>query len=221
MTADLPFTDALGPEDSARLLRLGGRRRHAAGAALFREREPGDCVLVVLSGRVKLVTLTRDGHEVVLAVRDPGDLLGEMSALDGENRTATAIALEPVETRAIAVTDFIAFLESTPGAALALARLLCGRLRDADRKRREYVALDALGRVAARLVELAERFGSPAADGIVIEVRITQEDLAGWTGSSREAVIKALRKLRELGLVTTGRRSVTVLDLAELRRLAA
>ena len=219
--ADLPFTDALAPEDSARLLQLGGRRRYAAGTALFREREPGDCVLVVLSGRVKLVTLTRDGHEVVLGVRDAGDLLGEMSALDGEDRTATAVALEPVEARAIAVRDFVAFLESTPGAGLALARLLCARLRDADRKRREYVALDALGRVAARLVELAERFGSPAADGIVIEVRITQEDLAGWTGSSREAVIKALRKLRELGLITTGRRSVTVLDLAELRRLAA
>ncbi len=178
-------------------------------------------MLVVLSGRVKLVTVTRDGHEVVLGVREPGDLIGEMSALDGEHRTATAIALEPVEARAIRVPDFIAFLASAPDAALALARLLCARLRDADRKRAEYLALDTLGRVAARLVELAERFGSPTVDGIVVDVQITQEDLAGWTGSSREAVIKALRKLRELGLITTGRRSITVLDLAELRRRAA
>ena len=218
---DAPFMDALAPEDAGRLRLLGGLRRHATGTALFREREPGDCVLVLLSGRVKLVTVTRDGQEVVLAVRQPGDLIGEMSALDGEDRTATAISLEPVEARAITVPDFIAFLESTPGAALALARLLCVRLRDADRKRAEYVALDTLGRVAARLVELAERFGSPTADGIVIEARITQEDLAGWTGASREAVIKALRKLRELGLITTGRRSITVLDLGELRRRAA
>jgi CRP/FNR family cyclic AMP-dependent transcriptional regulator len=218
---DLPFLDALAPEDAGRLRALGGRRRYAAGTALFRERERGDCVLVVLSGRAKLVTVTRDGHEVVLAVREPGDLIGEMSALDGADRTATAIALEPVETRAIAIPDFIAFLESTPGAALLLARQLCARLRDADRKRAEYLALDTLGRVAARLVELAERFGSPGADGVVIEVSITQEDLAGWTGSSREAVIKALRKLRELGLITTGRRSVTVLDLDALRSRAA
>jgi CRP/FNR family cyclic AMP-dependent transcriptional regulator len=218
---DLPFMDALAPEDAARLRLLGGRRRHAAGTALFRERESGDCVLVMLSGRVKLVTLTRDGHEVVLGVRAPGDLIGEMSALDGSDRNATAIALEAVEARAITVPDFVAFLESTPRAGLALARLLCGRLRDADRKRAEYVGLDTLGRVAARLVELAERFGSPTTDGVVIEVHITQEDLAGWTGSSREAVIKALRKLRELGLITTGRRSVTVLDLVELRRRAA
>jgi CRP/FNR family transcriptional regulator, cyclic AMP receptor protein len=219
-TGDLSFLDALAHDDAERLRGLGGRRRHAAGTVLLRERESGDCVLVVLSGRVKLVTVTRDGHEVVLAVREPGDLIGEMSALDGAERTATAIALEPVEARAITVPDFIAFLESTPGAALALARQLCARLRDADRKRAESLALDTLGRVAARLVELAERFGSPTADGILIEVRITQEDLAGWTGSSREAVIKALRTLRELGLVTTGRRSVTVRDLAGLRRHA-
>jgi CRP-like cAMP-binding protein len=160
-TADLRFMDALAPEDAVWLRRLGGRRRHPTGTALFREREPGDCVLVVLSGRVKLVTLTRDGQEVVLGIREPGDLIGEMSALDGEDRTATAIALEPVEARAITVPDFMAFLESTPGAALALARLLSARLRDADRKRAEYAALDTLGRVAARLVELAERFGSP------------------------------------------------------------
>ena len=109
-------------------------------------------MLVVLSGRVKLVTVTRDGHEVGLGIREPGDLIGEMSALDGEDRTATAIALEPVEARAIAVPDFMAFLGSTPGAALALARLLCARLRGADRMRAEYAALDTLGRVAARLV---------------------------------------------------------------------
>ena len=219
-TANVRFMDALSPADAERLRELGRRRRHVAGTALFREREPGDCVLVIVAGRVKLVTLTRDGHEVVLGIREPGDLIGEMSALNREDRTATAIALEPVEARAITVPDFIAFLESTPGAALALARLLCARLRDADRKRAEHLALDTLGRVAARLVELAERFGSPTADGVVVEVHITQEDLAGWTGSSREAVIKALRKLRELGLIATGRRSVTVLDLAALRRHA-
>jgi CRP-like cAMP-binding protein len=74
--------------------------------------------------------------------------------------------------------------------------------------------------VAARLVELAERFGTSADDGIVIEMHFTQEDLAGWTGSSREAVIKALRALRGLGLIATGRRSVTVLDLEGLERRA-
>src|SRR5690349_1252809 len=110
--ADVPFLEALAPEDAGRLKDLGGRHTHPAGSALFREREPGDCVLVLLSGRVKLVTLTRDGDEIVLGVRQPGDLIGEMSALDGADRTATAIALEPVEAQTITVPDFTGFLQS-------------------------------------------------------------------------------------------------------------
>ena len=214
------FLDALGPEDADRLCSLGGPRRHGPGSALFHEREPGDRVLVLLTGRVKLVTVTPDGHEVVLAIREPGDLIGEMSALDGEDRVATAIALEPVEVRAIPNAQFTGYLERTPGAALALARLLCRRLRDADHKRAEHLATDTVGRVSARLVELAERFGTETADGVRIDVPITQEELAGWTGSSREAVIRALRTLRELGLISTGRRSVTILDLGALRERA-
>jgi CRP/FNR family transcriptional regulator, cyclic AMP receptor protein len=177
-------------------------------------------VLIVLAGRVKLVTMTAEGREVVFAIREPGDLIGEMSALDGEDRTATAVALDAVEAAAMQMSAFNAFLERTPAAALALARLLCLRLRDADRKRAEYLALDSTGRVSGRLVELAERFGNAHDDGVLIDVAITQEDIAGWTGASREAVIRALRTLRELGLITTSRRTVTVLDLDGLRRRA-
>ena len=220
VTAELRFLDALAADDAARLQTLGTHRRYPTGSALFHERERGDHVVLLMVGRAKLVTLTADGHEVVLAIREPGDLIGEMSALDGADRAATAITLTPVEARAIPVQDFTSFLATTPGAALVLARLLCARLRDADLKRAEHPGLDTIGRVSARLVELAERFGSGSDAGIVIEMNITQEDLAGWTGSSREAVIKALRGLRDLGLITTGRRSVTVVDLPALRRRA-
>jgi CRP-like cAMP-binding protein len=98
--------------------------------------------------------------------------------------------------------------------------MVAGRLRDADSKRIEYLAQDTVGRVCSRLVELAERFGAPEADGVHIELAITQEDLAGWTGSSREAVIRALRALRELGWIETRRRGVTQLDVEQLRRRA-
>jgi CRP/FNR family transcriptional regulator, cyclic AMP receptor protein len=216
-----PFLAALSPQDADRLRELGVPRRHPAGAALFHEREPGDRVLLLLGGRVKLVTITPDGREVVLAIREPGDLIGEMSALDGADRNATGIALEPVQARAIPTAAFTAFLERTPGAALALARLLAARLRDADRKRAEYLAMDTVGRVCARLVELSERFGVPDPQGVLIDAAITQEDLAGWTGSSREAVIRALRILREEGLIATRRRCITVLDAAGLRERAA
>jgi CRP/FNR family cyclic AMP-dependent transcriptional regulator len=98
--------------------------------------------------------------------------------------------------------------------------MLAERLRDADRKRIEFGTADILSRVAGRLVELAERFGEPAGDGIRITAPLTQEELAGWTGASREAVSRALRALRGRGWIQTARRSVVIRDLDALRRRA-
>jgi CRP/FNR family transcriptional regulator, cyclic AMP receptor protein len=214
------FLDALSREQADALLALGRRRRHDAGEALFHEREPGDAVLVLLAGRIKLSSVTETGREALLGIREPGELLGEMSALDDVPRSATAVALEPVEVLVIARSAFVAFMDRTPGVAMVLVRLLNRRLRDADRKRIEFLAQDTVGRVCSRLVELAERFGESSREGVHIDLVISQEELAGWTGSSREAVIRALRSLRELGWIATSRRSITVLDLPELRRRA-
>lgn len=196
-------------------------RNYSRGSALFHERQVSDRVVVILSGRVKLSRVSEDGTEVVFAIRDAGDLLGEQSAIDGEPRSATAIALEPVEALVVSTRDFIVFLEKSPNAALQMTRMLSRRLRDADRKRFEFASQDSVGRVAARIVELAERFGSPVEGGVQIDLPISQEELAGWTGCSREAVSKALQTLRAPGWIETRRRHITVLDLEAVRRRAA
>ena len=215
---DQRFVDALAPGQVEALRALGRTRRIPVGAALFQERAPGDAVFVLMSGRVKLSCVTETGREAVLGIREPGELIGEMSAIDGAPRSATATALEPIEVLAVSRDAFVAFLERTPGVALVLLRMIAPRLRDSDRKRIEYLGQDSVGRVCSRLVELADRFGAPEGDGVHIELAITQEDLAGWTGSSREAVIRALRALRELGWIETRRRGVTLLDVEMLRQ---
>jgi CRP-like cAMP-binding protein len=218
--AQVRFLEALAPAEATALRALAGRRRLPAGAALFHERETGRDVIVLVSGLVKLSCVTDEGREAVLAIREPGDLIGEMSALDGAPRLATATALEPVELLALPADAFLAFLQRTPGAAMAMVRTLSRRLRDADRKRIGFLAQDTVGRVCSRLVELAERFGEPRDGGVHVDLAITQEELAGWTGSSREAAVKALRTLRELGWIATRRGGVTVLDVDALRRRA-
>jgi CRP-like cAMP-binding protein len=215
------FLAALGPDARQDLFDRAIRRSFRRGAVLFHEGGSSDRVVVVLSGRVKVSTVTSDGKEIVLAFRGPGDLLGELSALDGEPRSATVAALESVEALALTVDDFRAFVAAHPPVALLLLEMLSRRLRDADRKRVEYGAHDTLGRVAARLVELAERYGERVSRGLRITLPISQEELAGWTGSSREAVSKALHALRGLGWVITERRRITVLDLDALRRRSA
>ncbi|HEX7298800.1 MAG TPA: Crp/Fnr family transcriptional regulator [Solirubrobacteraceae bacterium] len=217
-SGDLHFLDALSQGNVDELRALGRLRRYPVGARLFNEREAGDAVLVLLSGRVKLSATTESGREALLGIRVPGELIGEMSAIDRAPRSATATALEPVEVLSVSSEAFVAYLHNTPGVALVLVRVLNRRLRDADHKRVEFLAQDTVGRVCSRLVELAERFGEPGHSGTDINIAITQEDLAGWTGSSREAAIRALRTLRELGWIATGRRTITLLDLEMLRR---
>lgn len=213
------FLNGLTAPERETLEREGVARRFPRGAALFHERQPSDKVVILRDGRVKLTCVTEEGREILLAVRGPGDLLGELSAIDGEPRSATAQALEPIEALVLSRDAFNGFLESNPRVAIVIMQMLARRLRDADRKRVEFAAQDSVGRVAARLVELVERFGEDAGDGAVrITLPLSQDELAGWVGASREAVSKALQALRGLGWIETHRRGVTVLDVEALRR---
>jgi CRP-like cAMP-binding protein len=214
------FLPSLSADEQDALRARGMVRSFPRGVALFHERQSADRVVVLLQGCVKLSCLSDEGKEVVLAIRGPGDLLGELSAVDGEPRSATATTLEPVEVLAITASDFRKFLEDNPRAALALIVMLSRRLRDADQKRVEFAAEDTMTRVAARIVELSERFGGEGAQGLEIELPISQEELAGWTGCSRDSVVKALQAMRGLGWIETQRRRILVHDVKALRQRA-
>ncbi|MFF5210229.1 Crp/Fnr family transcriptional regulator [Streptosporangium sp. NPDC000396] len=212
------FVTLLTADEVAALHAAGRPRRWDRGATICTEGDVADWVLLLTSGRVKVSSHTAAGTEVVLAVRGPGALLGEFAALDGLPRSATVTALEPVE--GVAIRDFPAYLQDNGRVAVLLIQMLIGKMRDSDRKRIEYGAFDTTGRVATRLVELAERYGEPANGAVRVALPLSQDELAGWTGASREAVSKALRSLRDRGLVETGRRTVIIHDMEGLRRRA-
>lgn len=216
------FLDALQEEQRRELRRRATPRRFARGSALAHTGQAGDRVFVLTTGHVKLTRVTPEGRDVMLALRGPGDLVGEQSAIDGEVRSATITALDAVEALAIAPTDFLNYVTTVPDAALYVMRTLAERLRDADGKRVEHAAHDVVGRLSVRIGELCERFGVPAPDGsgTRIDLPLTQEDLAGWVGASRESTARALSQMRDLGWVTTARRSIVCHDPEALRRRA-
>lgn len=214
------FAGTLTPDEFEDLVARGARRHFRRGAYLLNEGEISDHVALVLNGRAKVSSVTQDGREVVLAVRGPGDLVGELSALDGGVRSASVSALEPVEAAIIPSERFESFLQSHPRLAILLLQTIIRRQRDSDRKRIEFGAYDTPGRVARRLVELADQYGEEDPRGVRITLSLTQDELAGWTGASREAVSKALRHFRDRGWIETGRRSIVVLDLEALQTLA-
>ena len=212
------FLGGLSPGQLESLRAVATARTYPRGTVLFHEQQISDRVVAIVAGRVKLSCISEEGREVLFAIRGPGELIGEMSALDGEPRSASATALDALEVLSIPATDFYAFICGNPDAALLIIRMLSRRLRDSDRKRFEFASQDSMGRVAARLVELVEQFGQETERGVRIDLPLSQEELAGWTGSSREAVSKALSAMRELGWLDTQRRSITVRDLDALRR---
>lgn len=215
------FAAALTAADLEELRAAGRSRRYPAGTTMLLEGDRSASVILIESGRVKISSFTEDGREIVLAVRVAGDLLGELSVIDGEGLSATAAAVDDVRATVVPAEEFKRYLSTHAAASLALLEIVSARLRDADRKRIEFGAYDSVGRVARRLLELAERFGESANDGgVKISLPLSQEEIAGWTGSSREAVSKALRALRERGVIDTARKVITVLDMDGLRKRA-
>ena len=144
----------------------------------------------------------------------------QVLALVEAPRSATVTTIEAVDALIISGSAFASFLERNARVALVILRLVAERLLYADLQQAQFATHDVVGRVAHRLVELTERFGVESEEGVVLDVPLSQEELAGWTGASREAVNKALQVLRSLHMIETGRRRFTVLDADGLRRLA-
>ncbi len=215
---DLAEPSWLSASDLGQLRQLGIRRALPAGATLFLEGDPPYDLMVIESGDVKLVTTASNGQETLLDVLSAGEVLGELSAIDGTPRSAMAVALTAVELTSIPVDRFLAFLQQHPASMGALLAVMVRRLRLSNRRQLEFTTSDALGRVCSRVDELAERYGSAdAPDEVHIDLPITQTELAQWCGLSREAVVKALRKLRDLEWISTADGAITVLDRAAVR----
>jgi CRP/FNR family transcriptional regulator, cyclic AMP receptor protein len=212
------FLGMLNPEEFRALHERGVTRTFRRGAVMLREGEDPTRVLVLTIGRAKAVTFTDEGKEVVLGFMGPGELLGEIATIESRPRSATVVALEPVTALALAAQDFWMLLEQHPRVWVVVHRIVIHRLRMADLQRKEFSGSNTLSRVSRRLVDLADQHGVEEADGVTITLPLSQEELAGWTGASREAVTKALRTLRDLGWIETGRRSISVRDRDALRR---
>jgi CRP/FNR family transcriptional regulator, cyclic AMP receptor protein len=215
------FAARLEAEDWSALQACGQRRKIARAAVLMYEGDPGDRVVVLLAGRVKVTTTGDDGQETLLSIRGPGEILGELSFLDDHPRLSTVTTLEPVEILAIAPDGFGRYLEERPRVALVVLRSLSARFRDASRKRVQFRELDTVGRLAARLVELCDRYGQVTSEGTIIGLPLTQDELGAWTGGSHAGVAKALQTLRGLGWIQTQRKRIVVCDIDALRHRSA
>ncbi|WP_267243670.1 Crp/Fnr family transcriptional regulator [Streptomyces sp. PR69] len=217
---DRSFLDALTPQDRRALLAEGAPRSYRPGEVMIRERDTTTYVLALLSGWAVVSVETERAARLILAVRGAGEVVGDLAAVDQGPRSATVTALSRVDAVSVSGGRFRGFLAARPHATSLIMRQLSARLRSADSERRSLASATVLQRLAARLAELAERAGRTQDGGTVVELPLPQHDLAAAIGATREAVAKALRQLREHGVVRTANRRVTVVDMRALFRLA-
>jgi CRP/FNR family transcriptional regulator, cyclic AMP receptor protein len=199
-------------------------RTYTAGMHLCYEGDPSDHVIIIENGWAKVTSTTEDGHEVVHAIRGPGDIVGESAVIGHRPRSATITALDSLRALVLSATRFTAFLDEHPRVWRMVSGTLVRRNDDDVRRLRAKASADGGQRLAMLLLELADQYGSigpaGAAGGVVIQPPLSQSELASWVDSSRETVARALKIWRSRGLVGTARRKITVLDAAGLRAYA-
>ena len=193
--------------------------RLAKGDTLYRQGEPGDSLTILLSGSLKVINVTAEAKEVVLGFLKAGALIGEIAALDGRERTASVVALEPVEGVAVYRRDLLPILRANADAMFALLERLCGRLR-ATNALVESFSLDTEARVASCLMRLAGEHGREKGDETTIELKLTQRDLASHLGLTRETVSRMLSEFRGAGLIEMRDALIVILDADGLTALA-
>ncbi|MBL1081528.1 Crp/Fnr family transcriptional regulator [Streptomyces actinomycinicus] len=216
----VPFLARLEKADRAALLALGHELDFAPRGVLLRQREPSSHVLIVVEGWTKVTAAAANGYEALLALRGPGDIIGESAALTGRTRSATVTALEEVRAVAVQRERFTDFLADSPAVSFALLGLTSDRTRAADRRRLEFASMTVRERFATLLLDLARTHGRRTPAGVELSVPLSKQELAGSVGASREAVQRLLKELRERDVVRTGRRALVIVRPDVLRRIA-
>jgi CRP/FNR family transcriptional regulator/CRP/FNR family cyclic AMP-dependent transcriptional regulator len=213
----VPFLAALPPDDLAWLSERVRRRRFARGDLIFQKDDPGQSLFIIESGSVRIYVPGTQGADLTLAVMGPGEFFGDMSLLDGRPRSASAAAATESVLLSLERSDFTNVMRSRPDAALSILAVIASRLRDSDQMASDLAFLDVSGRLARRLLDLSGTNGVQRDDGVLLQVTLTQEELANMIGVTRESVNRNLSMFRRLGLIGREGRKIILRNPEGLR----
>lgn len=195
------------------------RRAFPANEALFHEGDPGYTLYVIVTGCLNIQRNTATGTTVHLAQRGPGEPFGEMALIDGKPRMADAVTAAPTELLILDREAFVQCVEQSPQIAFGVMSCLAERLREAGTHLESQQSLDVCGRLAKKLLELAELHGIEEEDGSLrLPSRITQQSLAEQVGTTRESVNRELSRLRGVNAIRMDGRTIVVLNWKKLRK---
>ena len=193
--------------------------RYPGGREIFAKGSPGQCLMAVLRGRVKISSLSDDGKEVVFTIVNAGDIFGEMAVLDGEERSADATAMTDCELLVLSRRDLLPVLESRADLCMILLKVLCRRLRQTSEQVEDVMFRHLESRVAKALLQLVESVGLRALHSPSVELHVSQRELGSMAGGSRESVNKILQNWHRRGLIDLSKGSIIIRDVEAIERL--
>ena len=205
---NVPLLSLLSDAELALLARVVARKSYARGSQILVAGNPTDSLYILISGRVKVFMSDLDGKEVILAILEPNEFVGEMGLIDNSPRSANVVALEPCEVVCIAKPDFKRCLADNFDMAMTVMRGLVKRLREADNQIGSLALMDVFGRVARLLLETAE-----VIDGEKVVIRkLSKQDIARMIGASREMVSRVMKHLQEVGYIEVRGDTIVIRD---------
>lgn len=216
----------LDEQTADELLHLATAHFHPPGTVLIRQGAVGTHVYLLqspprcMSACVKVTATSENGTETLLGIRATGDIVGELAVLGHRPRTATVTVCSPLIGHAIPAGVFMAFLRRRPEAWKVVSLMIADRLEWANRRRIDYAGHDVMVHIARVIADIVDRYGYSSPDGSELGVSLSQPELGSLIGASKEAAAKAIRRLRERGLIETRYRGIIVRDIAGLRSAA-
>jgi CRP/FNR family transcriptional regulator, cyclic AMP receptor protein len=207
------------PEAELRQLAGVVREQHyRKNTTLFHIDDPGNALFILKSGVMKITIEDQNGREIILRMVYPTEFFGEMALLDGMPRSATVTTQEPCEALIIYRQHFLELIDTSPRILLNMTTVLSRRLRKMNELIRSLVFFDVYGKVARVLLTLVAEKGRVTAQGTVIDLRLTQQELAELAGMSRETMTRTLRDFQQAGVVRIESGIITILELDMLQR---
>jgi CRP/FNR family transcriptional regulator, cyclic AMP receptor protein len=201
------------------LIARGHVKKYSRGDTIYRRQDPGDTLMMVLAGRIKITNINADGKEIVLAFLAPGDVNGEIAVLGGKERSANAIAVEQSETFVLYARDLIPALCQHPNVMLEIMQVLCEKLRLASAVIEDNT-LEMSARTAKGLLRLAEQLGKKEKGGIRLELKVSQSELGKYLNLSRANVSRQLGRLREANVIELSGTQILIIDESGLSEIA-
>jgi len=220
LIADVTLFSGLSAPDLDALISVAHTTRLAARAQLFHKGDEGTQVYVVIRGTLKALTTSEEGDDVVFSILGEGEVFGEIALLGPPQRTATVTAITPCELLVIDRRDFLAFLRNHPEAAIELLSVLAERIKHVSELVEDTLFLNLPVRLAKKLMHLARTHGERVAEGVRIDLKLSQEEWGDLVGATRESINKQLRAWTETGLITLEQGYVVIHRPREFERLA-